>query len=97
LASPKRAAPVPEAAIPARNTTSPPGKISPINNPVSIKMMPSTPIKPRFDTTEWASRRVVRFIVGLGYLVSEAKLSVINLWNTYLFASVSGSMCNLST
>jgi hypothetical protein len=53
---------VPEAAIPARKTTSPPGKTKPINNPVSIKIIPSTPINPRVETTEWASNK---FILGV--------------------------------
>jgi hypothetical protein len=50
---------VPEAAIPARKTTSPPGKTKPINNPVSKKIIPSTPINPRVETTEWASNRFI--------------------------------------
>jgi hypothetical protein len=60
FASPRIAAPEPEAAIPARKTTSPPGKIRPINKPVSIKIMPRTPIKPRVETTELASSRFMR-------------------------------------
>jgi hypothetical protein len=62
LASPRSAAPEPEAAIPARKTISPPGKTRPINNPVSIKIMPSTPINPRVDRTALASSRFVMFI-----------------------------------
>jgi hypothetical protein len=61
LASPKSAAPEPEAAIPARKTISPPGKTRPINNPVSIKIMPRTPINPRVDRTALASSRFVMF------------------------------------
>jgi hypothetical protein len=60
FASPKRAEPEPEAAIPARKTTSPPGKTKPINRPVSIKMMPRTPTSPSVEMTELASRRFIR-------------------------------------
>jgi len=34
--------------------------------------------------------------VGSGYRVSEGKLSAIYLGHTYLFASLSPGMCNLS-
>jgi hypothetical protein len=53
-------APAPEAAIPARKTTSPPGKTRPMRSPVSIKMIPRTPINPRVATTELASKRLVK-------------------------------------
>jgi hypothetical protein len=48
--------------MPARKTTSPPGKTSPIKRPVSIKMMPRTPINPNVEITEFASKRVPMFI-----------------------------------
>jgi hypothetical protein len=57
FASPNAAAPDPDAAIPAKKTTSPPGKTKPISRPVSIKMIPRTPIKPSVETTELASKR----------------------------------------
>jgi hypothetical protein len=60
FASPSAAAPDPEAAIPAKKTTSPPGKTKPISRPVSIKMIPRTPIKPNVETTELASSRFMR-------------------------------------
>jgi hypothetical protein len=53
---------VPEAAMPAKKTTSPPGKIKPINNPVSIKITPRTPINPRVDTTDWASNKFISVV-----------------------------------
>jgi hypothetical protein len=59
FASPKRTSPDPEAAIPARNTISPPGKTKPINNPVSIKITPKTPINPRVEMIELASKRLI--------------------------------------
>jgi len=59
FASPKSVAPDPEAAIPARKTTSPPGKTKPINNPVSIKMTHNTPINPRVETIELASSKFI--------------------------------------
>ena len=58
LGDAKLSAPADEAAIPAKKTTSPPGKTRPIKRPVSIKMMPRTPINPRVDTTASASKRV---------------------------------------
>ena len=47
----------PEAATPAKNTTSPPGKTKPIKSPVSIKIMPRTPIKPSVEMIEFASKK----------------------------------------
>jgi hypothetical protein len=59
FASPKRTSPDPEAAIPARNTISPPGKTKPISNPVSIKITPRTPINPRVEMIELASKKLI--------------------------------------
>ena len=59
LASHNTAEPAPDAAIPARKTTSPPGNTKPINKPVSMKMIAKTPIRPRVETTAEASNRLV--------------------------------------
>ena len=57
FASPKILAPASDAAIPAKKTTSPPGKTRPINSPVSIKIMARTPIKPSVEMIEFASKK----------------------------------------
>jgi hypothetical protein len=36
------------------------GKTRPINSPVSIKMIPRTPINPKVETTELASKKFIR-------------------------------------
>lgn len=56
-AFPKRFSPDPEAATPARKTTSPPGKTKPINSPVSINITLKTPINPSVETIEFASSK----------------------------------------
>jgi len=87
FASPKSAAPDPEAAIPARKTTSPPGKTKPINNPVSINMTPKTPINPRVETIESASSKPITKSVSVSKNIKQIrqekvpKLSAINWCN----------------
>ncbi len=87
FAFPKSASPDPDAAIPARKTTSPPGKTKPINSPVSIKMTPKTPINPRVDTIELASSKPITKSVSVLknikriMQVKVPKLSLINWCN----------------
>jgi len=54
------AAPEPEAATPARNNSESPGKAKPTSNPVSAKMIAKTPMSPRSETIECASKRFIR-------------------------------------
>jgi hypothetical protein len=84
LASPRSAAPEPEAAIPARKTISPPGKTRPISNPVSIKIMPRTPINPRVDRTALASRRSIGFITKVRVSARQGEIER-DLSTGYLF------------
>ena len=56
-ASPKIAAPDPDAATPARKSSESPGKAQPTSRPVSAKIIAKTPMRPRSETMEWASKR----------------------------------------
>ena len=54
-----------DAAIPAIKRSESPGKKSPINNPVSAKIMLRIPTNPKVVTMAWASKRSAKFIGAL--------------------------------